>query len=100
MNWFDFEQRDYGWIITKDHIEEGADNGVMGPAWITPEMTARLEAGEGEPFRLYDDDGYLYYTGRSIDCNDGEPLFDFGQPNAGCTYMEQKVNGKWEITVG
>jgi hypothetical protein len=89
----------YGWIITKDHLGDG-EEGIMGPSWITPDMSARLKAGEGEPFRLFDDDGELYYTGRAIDCYEGEPLWDFGAPNAGCTYMEEKVDGKWEITVG
>lgn len=89
----------YGWIITQDHLGDG-EEGTMGPNGITLDMEKRLRDGGGELFRLYDDDGYLYYTGRQIGCYGGEPLFDFGAPNAGCTFMKEKIDGKWKITVG
>src|SRR3546814_2208380 len=58
----------------KDHIADGEAEpgtllnavGLVGPRDIAHEIETRLKAGEGEPFRLYDDDGELYYEGRII----------------------------------
>ncbi len=89
----------YAWIITKDHIEdldpEGSDAGVIGPSDATPEQIAALEAGDGKTFRMYDDDGLLYYSGRAVWDEESEehhigPLRDFGAPNAGA------VTIRWE----
>lgn len=82
----------YGWIITKDLLD-GVDAGTAGPSDITPALQAQLDAGEGEEFRMHDDDGELYYEGRLLRTgkladNDNvlfAPLEDFGLPNAGCT---------------
>lgn len=92
---------DYAWIITRDHLGEG-DAGSRGPSDITVDQTAALRAGEGEDFRLFDDDGELYYSGRVIgEMADGDPLTDFGAPSEGCTYMSMKdKDGKWEIVIG
>ena len=79
------------WIITKDHIsepDEKGDVGVAGPRNVTPDELTRLRNGEGQPFRMFDDDGELYYEGRFIEGVDScefDPLDDFGLPNAGCT---------------
>lgn len=58
-----------------------------------------LKAGEGQRFRMYDDDGELYYDGRIVGDYDGfEPLDDFGMPNVGCTnirYLNANT-GAWE----
>ena len=44
-------------------------------------------------FTMYDDDSNCYYKGIICGEYDGlEPLYDFGMPNAGCTYI--KINGK------
>lgn len=102
----------YGWIIDKDHISpQGSkyanDNseGTIGPRNILPSIKRRLERGEGEAFRMFDDDGELYYTGRIFHhpdfdgCDGGfEPMDDFGMPNAGCTEIQyqHKTTGKWE----
>ena len=55
--------------------------------------------GEGHKFRMYDDDGELYYTGLFIgdaDSEDGfKPLDDFGEGNAGCTRIDYFEKGKW-----
>lgn len=101
----------YGWIIDIDHIAdqhfaEGTNanaKGVVGPEDISDWMEVALQ-GQGHwrklinrhdakiyRFRIYDDDGELYYTGRMITdegaTNEacGGPLWDFGQPNAGAT---------------
>lgn len=94
---------DYGWVITKDYIEDGHANGTMGPKWVT--LSEEHIRKHGKKFRMYDDDGELYYEGYNIENEDPgpfesdpgfEPLDDFGMPNAGCTYIEYLENGKWE----
>lgn len=92
---------DYGWIITKDHLD-GTDEGTIGPSDIGDGMMQALREGAGEYFRLFDDDGELYYTGRIVGelGDDGDPLTDFGMPNAGCTYMSMKnAAGQWEVVI-
>lgn len=88
----------YAWIITTDHTEDDeGDAGVIGPRTATDEDIARLQAGEGDTFRMYDDDGELYYTGRLVvsgdtDHSDEEacvaPLRDYGTPNAGAILIK------------
>lgn len=83
----------YAWIIDKDHLypkgKEGVYSGpgIAGPRNAPTELVAKLEAGEfRQRFRMYDDDGELYYEGRIVGEYDGfEPLDDYGTPNAGCT---------------
>jgi hypothetical protein len=108
----------YGWIIDKDHLYEQykdsgtgvwdkpEDNeaGTYGPSDISEEMAETLKnTKEGKKFRLFDDDRNLYYSGRylgELDGETGDPLMDFGLPNAGCSYMSEFIDGKWEITLG
>lgn len=83
----------YGWIIDRDIIAETYDDesqaGTIGPGDISETHEIALEAGEGDIFRLYDDDDELYYEGRIVgDYNGDEPLHDFGLPNAGATKIE------------
>ncbi|MBW2636012.1 MAG: hypothetical protein JRC86_00550 [Deltaproteobacteria bacterium] len=89
----------YCWFISEDHIAQPGDKpgtnlnavGVQGPS------NAPQTIGEGwevVPFRMYDDDGILYYAGMIMaeDVNSEEALFgpldDFGTPNAGCTRID------------
>lgn len=100
-------------IITRDWITEAInkdrdendkmklDKGITGPRSISDTTVARLKAGEGVKFKMYDDDGELYYDGRYIEENDSdemEPLDCFGMPNAGCTSIKMKSakTGEWE----
>ena len=100
----------YAWIIDKDHLADEdaapgslADNAatITGPSTAPDELLAKLAAGEGDQFRMFDDDGELNYTGRLIstegsDSEDGfGPLDDFGPPNAGATYIRYLTGGKW-----
>ena len=83
------------WIIDIDHIGDPKAKpgtlqnavGLMGP---------RGYGGDGSElthkFRLLDDDGIVYYEGRSRDIGFG-PLSDFGQPNAGATAIQYWVEG-------
>jgi hypothetical protein len=97
----------YVWIIDVDHVSEPPEKSDVGRVWpmnADPSLKARLKAGEGTAFRMYDDDDELYYEGRLIyDENDDdvslfEPLDDFGKGNAGCTRIdyENLATGKWE----
>jgi hypothetical protein len=97
----------YGWIIDKDRLSngEGSRVGIMGPHNLIDSIKAQLESGKGEPFRLLDDDGEIYYEGRIIH-HEGyeapdtgfEPLDDFGEPDAGCSGIQYKSErtGQWE----
>jgi hypothetical protein len=104
----------YAWLIYRDDLAvEGSpapspDNaaGTMGPSDAPEALVGRLHAGDGHPFRLYDDDGDLYYSGRIVfdpptsvtalgNAAFG-PLDDFGGPNAGCTEIRYRYpNGSW-----
>lgn len=102
--------KDYGWVIDRDHLEEGNIEignlngvGTIGPKGVDPTIIARLTLGEGTPFRLLDDDDKLYYEGRIIIINTDHPevefapLDDYGAPGAGCTSIAyQNAQGVWE----
>ena len=81
----------YFWNIDKDHIEGTADELSYGS--IDTDTTA-----PGEQFRMFDDDGELYYSGSIWGDYDGfEPLDDFGMPSAGCTGIQYKNDkGEWK----
>lgn len=78
------------WQITKD-VLEGKAVDIRSADWKPGvSLTQR--------FRMYDDDGYLYYEGVSDDSEteDGfAPLDDYGMPNAGCTEIRYLRDGKW-----
>ena len=89
----------YGWIITRDNVEDGKHVGTMGPHNVTPAVADALSAGKGRAWRAYDDDGEWYYSGRYIDCPNGNefaPLDNFAAPNAGATELRYRGDdGKW-----
>lgn len=103
----------YAWIIDIDHMPD-ADapvgtncnaSGMTGPSNAPAELLAVLAEGKGRRFRIYDDDGELYYSGRWVGPhwreNEGQwlpesafgPLSDFGTPNAGATEIRYRANG-------
>jgi hypothetical protein len=99
----------YGWVITKDHINNESV-GVYGPR-DCPFADAEEIKKKGKRFRMFDDDGNLYYEGRFLELpedqktpdhefvNGFEPLEDYGTPNAGCTsiqYWESGKGGGWK----
>lgn len=72
----------------------GAPDNVSASA-IDKAFAAMLPAGQTR-FRMFDDDGELYYEGLLTGTFDGlEPLDDFGMPNAGCTSIEVFEDGRW-----
>jgi hypothetical protein len=89
------------WWIDKDLVDGGESIGKWNAYFRNPnsglEVVKRICKFK---FRMFDDDGVLYYEGYSND-NNGEkafdPLDDFGLPNAGCTDIKYKNKlGRWE----
>lgn len=91
----------YAWIITAEHLGDEPDAvGITGPSNAPQDLLDRLKAGEGDTFKMYDDDGILYYTGRGLSADDEwdedacyGPLGDFGMPNAGAVLIEWPGHG-------
>ena len=97
-----------GWAITKV-ISSSLDQDEIknwGPR--NTKFTREEIETKGVSFRMFDDDGELYYEGKffdpSMESPDSlgeeafKPLDDFARPNAGCTeirYKNSKTN-KWE----
>ena len=81
----------YRWIITRDRIsdpDEKSSKGTQGPHNCN--FTLKTNPTR---FSLYDDDDNCYYEGMLYGDYCGlEPLDDFGEGWAGCTYV--KINGK------
>jgi len=105
----DVNGADWAWISDTDNLDNVPD-GTTGPSDAPAHMVAWLTANTNAPrkpfdlkgrevqvfrFRLYDDDGELYYTGRLMmpaDVSDHEsacyaPLGDYG-PGSGCVRVD------------
>jgi hypothetical protein len=89
----------YSWKITFDTFAEpGSHVQIIGPRDASHDWKNDPKPDASEQFRMYDDDGELYYAGRIVGDYDGfEPLDDFGTPNAGCTRIDFKhpKTGEW-----
>ena len=98
----------YAWIIDRDHIATEGEppgtllnaKGLTGPRLAPDVLLASLAAGNGIAFRMRDDDGELYYSGRIL-CTSNQGLFapldDFGMANAGCTGIQyESVVEGWQ----
>lgn len=119
------EAMSYAWIIDRDHlfepkdVEWGGENekGTTGPRSAPKEYLRLLLDGvrpgaevpsmDGggmvtvQEFKMFDDDGKLYYQGRYIGPDDDDmfgPLDDFGKPNAGAVDIQywDAFAGQWE----
>lgn len=91
-------------VITKDHLEENRSQGVIGPRDYYNNNISKFGGQDsnlidhikksGKHFRMYDDDGELYYEGyflhHSTESSEFEPLECFGTPNAGCTEIRYR----------
>ena len=85
------------WEITKDIIEDGSDNNKTN---VPVDLMLDYEHKMIHRFKIYDDDGELYYEGRATNQsyeNAFEPL-DWAMANAGCTEIKYQNNEtkKWE----
>jgi hypothetical protein len=107
----------YAWQVTYDHLDHVRDD-THGPRDVDDDLLIRLRAfialgqknapppvndGDPEWFKIYDDDGELYYTGARIGLQGPteygfEPLDDYGTPNAGATEIHylDPTTGKWD----
>lgn len=89
------------WMITIDYIGEPGDTDVGKGQGIGNAPTLARDLFKLLPFRfrLYDDDGIMYYEGRSDD-RDSEAAFlplDWAMAHAGCTRIDYlQDNGAWE----
>lgn len=100
----------YCWNITADHVDEDAFKRTVGP-WNGDESLLKLEPANkwGEAgtrqFKMYDDDGNLYYEGiigytseyaDRAESLGFEPLDDYGMPNAGAVRIDYKEGDEWK----
>lgn len=100
------------WTIDRDHIADAGAKpgtnanavGLVGPsdANLTSEQIANHP--DSKAFRMYDDDGALYYEGfcvlpTGLSARAFAPLEDFGTPNAGATRIDYLVEGKGWVTL-
>lgn len=83
------------WIIEVDRIadttkSEGTNANAKGVHSRKYDPAVKL----AHRFRMLDDDGEVYYEGRSDDDSSFAPLDHFGGPNAGATSIQYFENGK------
>jgi hypothetical protein len=97
------------WTITRDHIsaEHEKSRRDYGEEHTRIPVVAAAIGIESEPlpagpdripFRLYDDDGELYYEGVLDDddeCLNQEAALAFGMTDAGCTTIKVLRAGEW-----
>lgn len=89
----------YAWIITKVNEKEFSKKliGLSGPRQHRIDKHEILK--KGETFKIYDDDGIWYYSGKIVGDYEGfEPLDDYGEGGLGATGIKyrNKKTGKWE----
>ncbi|NOR56995.1 MAG: hypothetical protein GQ474_00550 [Sulfurimonas sp.] len=88
------------WYISEDKIDDGQAVGQWNARFKNPENgIEKCKEICTYKFRMLDDDDEVYYIGYSNDCDSEkafQPLDDFGMPNAGCTDIQYRHNGKWE----
>ena len=84
----------YAWTIDRDHTG-WTDSGKTIPHNAPAALLAALLKGEGDVFRLLDDDGEVSIVGRIVgDFVGNEPLLDYGGAQ-GCTKVEFMHNGQF-----
>jgi len=96
-------------FIAKDHIENQFvgftldEMPLYGIERVMAVENSIPSEGERIPFRLYDDDGELCYTGwlnDDDDCANQSAALRYGETCAGCTYIEVQRNGEWKQDIG
>ena len=94
----------YAWVITRDHLEHTNER-IIGPHNCTEAqreilMHPRTNADKLTRFRIYDDDGELYFSGWFLGDSEAEeafgPLDDFGAPDSGATEIRYLRGEEWE----
>lgn len=113
MTMLEITDTPYAWRITKSMDDEPEAVGVTGPRNAPEDLCALLDQdkpvkGRTFAFKLFDDDGEWYYSGR-LALPEGVtpwtadevaafgPLTDWGAPNAGATELRYRTPaGAWE----
>ena len=106
------ETSPYAWRIDKDNLFNPAWDGVVNEAGTvgphdapsTNRQVLAIHYPHHHQFRMYDDDGILYYTGTLYWSGDAEPdetylyapLADYGAPNAGAVVIKYTDRPQWE----
>ena len=109
------DEPECAWTIIHDNLAPANETGrkwTCGPSNISDRQAAMLTAGaplvdsyERHVFRMYDDDGNLYYTGRAVFPAESQafsdkplvaPLYQFGAPDAGATLITWQGHPDWE----
>lgn len=103
--------------IDKDHIAEPGEESRAGfqfntmPTYAieriigvsTEMLPGGLDGIAPIPFRMYDDDGELYYEGQlsdDPDCENQSAALRWGEADAGCTTIKVLRNGEWVQEIG
>lgn len=81
------------WYISIDKIDDGDAVGQWNGKEKTLEDAQKVCT---HAFRMLDDDGEVYYHGKSSCSSSFDPLDDFGMPNAGCTDIQYFEDGRWK----
>ena len=101
---YNADESAYAWVITYDHLESERMN-VFGPHNATEDQLNILgapgkNADKLTRFRIYDDDGELYFSGYFLGDSESEdafgPLDDYGAPDSGATEIRYLRGGAWE----
>ena len=96
-------QEPMGWIITKDYVANAAWNDRPQVGRVSAYWDERKQKAATTPFRMYDDDGDVYYQGLLIDgpgCESQINALAWGEAFAGCTFIKVKCDGKWHQDIG
>jgi hypothetical protein len=109
------------WKITKDHISQPDEESRVGyreeharipvqaailgyESPVLPQLNAeKTSTLPLIPFRLYDDDGELYYEGILHDdeeCLNQSAALRWAEGDAGCTTIKVLRNNEWELEIG
>lgn len=101
---YNADESSYAWVITYDHLESTHER-IIGPHNSTEaqrEILAhpRTNADKLARFRIYDDDGELYFSGYFLGDSESEdafgPLDDYGMPDSGATEIRYLRGEVWE----
>jgi hypothetical protein len=99
------------WVITRDHLwTDPGDTSREGKTWVsrfgftrvvpTPHTVRVLAEALPLQFRLLDDDGELYYTGRCTGPIAAEHALEWAMADAGAVRVDtRKGNGPWETLI-
>lgn len=91
--------------IDKDHLEDAIPK---GKPWRFEGMRPEAEWSNVTRFRLYDDDGILYFSGSLEDDDQADTQYEvlkWAERDSGCTSIKVYVKGEngryhWEEVIG